>query len=254
MHELITVEEQDLPRTPTLVALETDAPTPSQLFRFMAEAELRFESLRMRILDATFGTDGEADEVIEVALRHPGHARIVTRPVEVGLDRQYRLWVTDGAVVKTLDGRAGTGSVRPVRPRPEGLADPDLPSYSRVWMPRTQLPHDSLPEAFIHPRGFCRNVLATGIVSLLGGTTLAGDRASILLRSDHPRTSHLLTDRPDHWLEVGVDRMTGLILLLVEHVGDRATRHAAVTDLELDAVLPDETFTVHYSSDSRLLY
>jgi hypothetical protein len=156
--------------------------------------------------------------------------------------------------VRTYDAASRSASVRPVRPVLEGASDPDLPSFSRVWVPRTPLPAKTLAEAFIHPRGLCRNVLATGPVTLLGETVLAGDREATLLRCDHPRTSHLLTDRPDHWLEVGVDKMTGLVMLLVEHVGDRVTRHSEVTDLELDPVLPDETFDIHISSDTRLLY
>jgi hypothetical protein len=113
---------------------------------------------------------------------------------------------------------------------------------------------ESIAEAFIHPHGYCRNVLATGAVGLVGTTVLAGERESFLLRCDHPRTSHVLTDRPDHWVEVGVDRMTGLILLLAEHVGDRVTRHAEVTDLELDPPVGDEVFRIHLSSDVKMLY
>jgi hypothetical protein len=254
MRELIPVDERNLPRTPAVVALEADAPTPSELFAFMAEAEFRFESLRMRIRDRTWTAVGESAEILEVALRHPGHARVVRRRDESGLSRDYDVWVCDGALVRTYDARSGSGSARPLRPRVVGATSPHLPSHARVWLPRTELPPKTLAEAFIHPRGLCRNVLATGPVTLLGGARLAGDRESILLRSDHPRTSHVLTDRPDRWLEVGVDRMTGLVLLLVEHVGDQVTRHAEVTDLELDPLLPDEAFTIHISSDTRMLY
>lgn len=254
MRELIPVDERSQPRSPAVVALEADAPSPSELFAFMAEAELRFESLRMRIRDRSWTAVGESTEILEVAVRHPGHARVVRRRDESGLSRDYDAWVCDGEVVRTYDGRTGSASVRPLRERVVGATSPDLPSYARIWIPRTELPPKTLADAFIHPRGLCRNVLATGPVALVGAARLAGDREAILMRADHPRTSHVLTDRPDRWLEVGVDRMTGLVLLLVEHVGTLVTRHAEVTDLELDPSLPDETFTIRISSDTRMLY
>ena len=48
-----------------------------------------------------------------------------------------------------------------------------------------------------------------------------------------PRSTYVLTDRPDRWLEIGVDRQTGFIVLLVEHIGDVVTRHAQVISLGL---------------------
>jgi hypothetical protein len=253
MRELITVDERQLPSTPAVVALGPDAPTPSELFAFMADAELRFESLRMRILERVWNAAGESVQTIEVSVRHPGHARVVRRRDQAGLSRDYDIWVSDGSTVRTYDARSRASSARPVRPPVVGVTDPDLPSHGRVRPSRTRLPAKSLAETFIHPRGYCRNVLATGPVSLVGGASIAG-REAILLRCEHPRTSHLLTDRPDHWLEVGVDRMTGLILLLVEHVGERITRRAEVAALELDPTLGDETFEIHVSADTRVLY
>ena len=58
----------------------------------------------------------------------------------------------------------------------------------------------------------------------------------------------------DRWIEVGVDRQTGFIVLLVEHIGEAVTRHAEVTSLELDPALPDELFTVHLPEDVRRIY
>lgn len=230
------------------------APRPVELFSFMAEAELRFSSLRMRIVERVWNARGEDVEITEVAMRHPGFARVVRRREADGVNRDYDVWVTDGQVVKTFDARSGNASVRSVASRVVGATDPGLPDFARVWVSRTALPPDTLAETFVHPRGLCRNVLATGLVTIVGSVTLAGERESILLRCDHPRTSHVLTDRPDRWLEVAVDRGTGLILLLTDHIGDRLTRHAEVDDLELDPILPDETFTVHLSSDVRMIY
>jgi hypothetical protein len=64
----------------------------------------------------------------------------------------------------------------------------------------------------------------------------------------------VLTDRPDRWIELGVDRQTGFITLLVEHIGDTVTRHAEVTSLETGVLIPDEAFTVHLPGDVRLIF
>ncbi|MDQ3447576.1 MAG: hypothetical protein M3432_00155 [Chloroflexota bacterium] len=254
MRDLVPVDPSLPAPRPSVVALGPAAPRPVELFSFMAEAELRFGSLRMRIVERVWNARGEDVEITEVAMRHPGLARVVRRRETDGVNRDYDVWVTDGQVVKTFDARSGNASVRSVASRVLGATDPGLPDFARVWVSRTALPPDTLAETFVHPRGLCRNVLATGLVTIVGSVTLAGERESILLRCDHPRTSHLLTDRPDRWLEVGVDRGTGLILLLTDHIGDRLTRHAEVDDLELDPILPDETFTVHLSSDVRMIY
>ena len=64
----------------------------------------------------------------------------------------------------------------------------------------------------------------------------------------------MLNDRPDRWLEVGVDRVTGLILLLVEHVGERTSRHAEVTLLDIDPNLNDDVFVLHAPRDAAAMY
>ena len=82
---------------------------------------------------------------------------------------------------------------------PAGALDPELPSWSRVYRPQTPLQPETVADTFVHPHGFCRNVLSTGVVTRRGTAALAGGRETMLLRCDHPRTSHLLNDRPDHW-------------------------------------------------------
>ena len=93
----------------------------------------------------------------------------------------------------------------------------------------------------------------TGPVRLVGTAMLEG-REAFIVRADHPRTSQVLTDRPDRWIEVGIDRMTGFMLLLVEHVGDQVSHDAQVTALDLDPQLGDEVFEMHVSADVRMLY
>jgi hypothetical protein len=243
-------------RRPQIVALGPETPGLNELFLFMRDAELRFESLRMRIEDRTFGTRGEGIESSDLWLRHPGRAKVVTRSAgeEGPVSRDFRVWITDLEHVRTYDARANVASVRPVRSRVAGVNDPDLPPFSRVYDVRTDLPMETLVDTFVHPHGFCRNVLATARLELAGETRLVNDREALLVHAHHPRTTEVLNDRPDHWLEVGVDRMTGLIVLLVEQIGDQVTRHAEVTELELDPPIGDEAFDLYLSSEVRRIY
>lgn len=240
--------------SPRVTPLGPDAPELGDLFVFMREAESRFETLRMRATETIYNAAGQTRATIEVALRHPGFVKVVTQHGDDPLRREYEVWVSDGQVVRTFDARSNRASVRPLRARLLGATDPHLPAFSRVYESRTRLPMESLPETFLHPHGFCRNVLATSDVRLLGATRLTGGREALLLRALHPRTTQVLTDRPDHWLEVGVDRMLGIILLLVEGIGERVTRHAEVTELALDEPVGDDVFRLYISPDVRTIY
>jgi hypothetical protein len=247
--------EEEL-REPEIVALGPETPDLNDLFLFMRDAELRFESLRLRIEDRTFGTRGELLETSELWLRHPGRAKVVTRTGD-GLEpvsRDFRVWLTDREHVRTYDGRANVASVRPVRKLVAGVTARDLPTFSRVYVARTDLPMETLVDTFVHPHGFCRNVLATARVELAAEARLVDDREALVMHAHHPRTTEVLTDRPDHVLDVGVDRMTGLILLLVEQIGDQVTRHAAVTEVEIDPPIGDEAFELYLSDDVRRMY
>jgi hypothetical protein len=241
------------PRLPQLIAPPADAPGFDELFTFMRDAELRFASLRMRIVDRRATARGDEAEVLEIWLRHPGHAKVLARAEGDAPHAGGRVWVGDGERVRTFDSRAAATTSRPVRARPAGLDHEALPAFSRVYEPRTQLPAETLAEAFIHPNGYCRNVLATGDLTLLGTTRLR-DRETWLVRCDHPRRAQLLTDRPDRSIEVGVDKLTGLIVLLVERIGDRVTRHAEVTDLGIDVPIGDDAFALHVPDEARRLY
>ena len=131
---------------------------------------------------------------------------------------------------------------------------PVVPASTFAFPPANlPLPAETLAETFIHPRGFCRNVLATGSTQLVG-TEIVAQREVLLLRCDHPRTSHVLTDRPDHWLEVAVDYQTGMILLLAEHIGGRLTRRGEATSIGIDEPIPDDAFRLHISDDTLNLY
>ena len=69
---LTTVSDADI-RLPAIVAPPADAPTLAELFVFMAEAELRFETLRMRIVDRNMDRAGRGDR---------GQRGLATTPVE----------------------------------------------------------------------------------------------------------------------------------------------------------------------------
>jgi hypothetical protein len=255
MSELVAVSPS-VPayRSPALIALDEDAPRLEDLFTFMVDAELRVQTLRLRVEERVGTARGEELSTIELVLRHPGKARITTRKGTDPLGRQYRVWASDGQLVTTYDANDERASVRPARPVPVGAADTGRPRFSQVYLPRTALPVSSVVDAMVHPHGLIRNVLLTGPVALMGTTHLAGGRETLVLRADHPRSSHVLTDRPDRWMEVGVDRMTGFITLLAEHVGDRVTRHAQAIGLETDGPVPDEAFAVHLPADVRMIY
>lgn len=253
MSELVAYVDRLPASSPSSVALDGQAPALEDLFRFMRDAELRVQTLRMRILERTLTARGEQQVVVDVLLAHPGRARVTRRRSADPVSRDYDVWSSDGTTVTTYDARSERASVRQVRRRVVGATRPDLPRFAQVYVPRTALPSEGLPDAFVHPQGLIRNVLLSGPVTLVG-TTLVHGREAFLIRADHPRSTEVLTDRPDRWLEVGVDRQTGFLVRLVEHVGDTTTRIAEVTSLEPDAPIPDEAFTVHLPEDVRRIY
>ncbi len=240
-------------RTADMPALPEARPALNELFAFMAQAELRFDSLRMRIVDRQVTTHGEESVTHEIWLRHPGFAKIVsTRGAQSEGD--YNVWVSDGETVHAFSALGRTATQRRAPRPPRGLDDPQLPRFSQVYFPQTALEAETVADTFVHPNGLCRNVLSSGPVYRRGTASLAGGREAILLRCDHPRSSQLLLDRPDHWLEIGVDAQTGMLLLLAEHVGERITRHAEAISMSLDERIPDSAFSIHTSSDTRTIY
>lgn len=253
MHDIEEAPRTAPLRSPAQVTLPARDPELAELFAFMTEAELRFETLRMRIVDRRTGTGGEETETSEVWLRHSGYAKVVQSRGSA-VERNFDIWLTDGGSVQTYDARSNVATRRRVPSLPVGTADPGLPPFAQLYVPVTPLPAETLAETFVHPHGFCRNVLVTGSTRRLGTAVLLAGREALVLRCDHPRTSHVLTDRPDHWLEVAVDFQTGVILLLAEHIGGRITRHGEVTSISFDEPIGDEAFRLHISADTRTLY
>ena len=240
-------------RSPEIAALTPGLPTVADLFDFMRDAELRFATLRLRIEERATTTRGEELATLDVALRHPGDAKVTTSRGGGILAGDYEVWVSDGDLVRTYAAAHKLGTQRPVRNRPRGLADPDFPGFAQIYEPVTALPFETLPDTFVHPAGYCQNVLATGRCDVRGTEVVAG-REAILLDCDAPRTTELAGDRPDFRLALAIDRETGVILRLVESIGGIVTRRAEVVDIVPDAPLPASTFDFAFPTGTTMLY
>ena len=239
--------------TPEIVALRDDVPSVEELFTFMRDAELRFSTLRMRIEEHSFTSRGEDVVTSEVSLEHPGKAKVLSslgNGDSAAVD--YDVWISDGTTVRTYTASRRLGTTRPVRPRPRGLDD-DFPGASRIYTPITPLQMESLPDLFIHPAGYCQNVLATGDCRITGTTTIAA-REALVLECDHPRTVEMAADRPDFAIRVAVDRADGVILRLEESIGGRVTRDAIVTNYAPDVALPPSAFAFSFPTGTTQLY
>ena len=236
-----------------VAALPVGLPTVQELFTFMRDAERRFETLKMRIEERTYGARGEQMVALDVAVRHPGHARVVTTEPGQAAAGRHEVWISDGEIVRTYSAAHKLGTSRPVRNRPRGLDPRQYPGRSTVYEPITPLPMETLAELFVHPAGFCQNVLATGDCWISGTDRVAG-RESIVVECDHPRTVEHEVDRPDYHLQLSADRLDGIVTRLVESVGDEVTRVAEVTYLEPDAALPATTFEFEFPEGSTILY
>lgn len=240
-------------RLPAIVALPSDLPSVAALFDFMRDAELRFATLRMRIVETGLTTRGNESTTLEVILRHSGDARVTTTRESHGGKAAYEIWISDGDVVRTYAAAHRLGTQRPIRNWPRGLDDRDLPGSAKVYEPLTALPMETLPDTFLHPAGFCQNVLATGRCTVTG-TGLVQGREAVLLECDHPRTTEVVADRPDFHISIAVDRETGVILRFVESIGGDVTRQAEVVDFAPDAPLPPSAFTFVFPTGTTMLY
>jgi hypothetical protein len=237
---------------PEVASLRDDLPSVADLFTFMRDAERRFTTLRMRIEERAMTARGEELSVVDVVLEHPGQAKVLTAWPEAGLGA-YEIWTTDGVTVRTYAAGRKTGTRRPVRAAVRGTDGRDLPGTSRVYHAVTPLQMETLPELFIHPAGYCQNVLGTGTCVVTGVTTVAG-REAIVLECDHPRTVEVAADRPDFGVSIAVDRLDGVILRLEESIGGRVTRDAVVTSYQPDAALPPTAFDFEFPSGTTFIY
>ncbi|MHB8960345.1 MAG: hypothetical protein ACYDAN_12025 [Candidatus Limnocylindrales bacterium] len=240
-------------RRPEVTALSGELPTVEALFTFMRDAELRFTTLRMRIEERATTARGGETTVSEVTLRHPGEAKVLTSVPANGTASNYKVWISDGETVRTFAAGRRVGTRRPVRHRVRGLDSDGLPGRSRVYEPLTPLQMESLPELFLHPAGYCQNVLATGACEVTGTIDVAG-REAIVVECAHPRTIERVGDRPDFLIRIAVDRRDGVILRLEESLGGVVSRDAAVTSYAPNAALPPGAFDFAFPSDTVFMY
>lgn len=244
------VPARDGRREPQVVALDAGFPSIDQLFTFMRDAELRWDTLRMRIEERSFGARGEQLVTVDVAIRHPRHARVMTTEGS-GTGARHELWLSDGETIWTYSGTHHLGTKRPIRNRPRGLDE--LPGWARVYEPLTPLPAETLPEVFIHPAGYCQNTLATGSLAIAGTDRVAG-REAVVVTCDHPRSIERVADRPDFSIEIAVDRLDGVILRLVETMAGDLTRLAEVVSYQPDAPLPASFFDFEFPDGTTVVY
>jgi hypothetical protein len=240
-------------RVPEIVQLAPDVPDLATLFAFARDAELRFATLRLRLEERAWIAGGETVRVHEVLVRHPGAARVTVVRPDRPASANHDIWLSDGETVRAYRGWHRLVTERPVRRSLVGIAARDLPGTSRQYAPLTALPANSLPDTFVHPGGYCQNVLATGATAVTGTGTVAG-REAIFVTCDHPRTIEMAGDRPDHRLEVAVDRETGLLSLLVESFGGTVSRRVEATELAPDAAIPESAFAVAVPGDASSIY
>ena len=240
-------------RSPQLVALPPGLPDVPELFTFMRDAELRFQTLRMRIEERTFAARGEQLVATDITLRHPGQARVVTSEPGKGAVAPSEIWLSDGETIRTYSTSHKLATTRPVRNRPRGLDSRGLPGTSKVYEPLTPLPMETLAELFVHPAGFCQNVLATGDCWISGTQDFPWGEA-IVVECDHPRAVEHPVDRPDHHIQIAVDRQEGVIVRLAESVHGELTRLATVVLLDPDAALQPAVFELELPEGTTTLY
>ncbi len=238
---------------PALAALAPGMPAVAELFEFMRDAELRFDTLRMRIEERTGTARGEHLVVMDLALRHPGQARVTTSEPARGTAGNYEIWISDGDTVRTYSAPHKLGTERPVRHTVRGLDQRDLPGSALVYWPLTPLPMETLPDTFVHAAGYCQNVLATGRC-WISGTDMVGDREVIVVECDHPRTIEETADRPDFHITIAVDRADGVILRLTESMGGTVTRQAEAVVYQPNVSLVPSTFEFTFPEGTRKLF
>lgn len=240
-------------RVPEIAQLGPGLPDLATVFTFARDAELRFASLRLRLEERVRVAGGDTLRVHEVLLRHPRLARVTTVRPDLGTTVNHETWLSDGETVRAYRAGHRLATTRPPRRRVGGLESPDLPGTSRAYLPLTPLPANSLSDTFVHPGGYLQNVLATGACTVVGTVEMAG-RAAILVRSDHPRSIEIAGDRPDHRLEVAIDRETGLLALLEESFGSVVTRRVEAVELAPDAPIPDSAFAIAVPADALTIF
>ena len=88
-------------RLPEIAALPENLPSVAELFDFMRDAELRFETLRLRIEERSQTARGEDVVAMDAVVRHPGEAKVTTTRATESVRPEYEAWISDGEIVRT---------------------------------------------------------------------------------------------------------------------------------------------------------
>jgi hypothetical protein len=155
--------------------------------------------------------------------------------------------------ITTWSAIHGTRTDRPARRGIAGLDSSTLPASSKVYRPLTPLPIDSIVEVCIHPANYLQNVVATGVVGVIGQERIAG-REAYVVESLRPGTTRIAADRSDASIRLAADAGLGVISLLEQRLGDRVVRRAEAVSIEPDADIPDAAFDVAIPSTARRIY
>jgi hypothetical protein len=238
-------------RLPEVVALPETLPTAAELFDFMRDAEMRFETLRLRIEERTQTSRGEDVVAMDSVLRHPGEAKVTTTRATDAARPEYEVWISDGEIVRTYASAHGLGTQRPVRNRPRRPGRSGPARHGEGLRAGHRAADGDLPDTFVHPAGYCQNVLATGRC-LVSGTDIVSPRGDPA-RVRPPRTTELPGD-----VLTSTSRSRSIarrsILRLVESIGGEVTRHAEVIELLPDVPLPAAAFYFVFPTGTTMLY
>ena len=219
----------------------------------MRDAERRFETLKMRIEERTYGARGGQIVTMDIAVRHPGQARVVTTERSSKAAGSHELWITDGQIVRTYSaahrwgraGRSGTGPAASTRGTSRARPRSTSPSPRCPW--RRWPSCSSIRPATART---CWRRASAGSP----GTDRVAGREAIVVECDHPRAVEQTVDRPDYHVQVAADRIDGFVLRLVESVANEVTRVAEVIHVDPDAALPPTTFDFEFPEGTTLLY
>ena len=188
-------------RPPELVALPDGRPSLAEPVHFMRDAELRFQTLRMRIeerrCDRSTASGRDASRSCSATRATQGRPPIRTGRPPATTSSGSRT----ARLVRTYSGVHQLGTQRPVRRRVVGLDDPTSRAGRRVYDPLTALPSESLPRRFVHPAGLLperardRRLPGSSDRSTSSGARRSSSSATIRARSRSPADRRTTSSR-----------------------------------------------------------
>ena len=192
----------------------------------MRDAELRFDTSGCGSRSERRRRPASSSTVIEVEPAPPGRRQgRHDRPGRPELEATTR----SGSPTARPSGR----TARPTASAPSGRSgarssacdgSATCPARATVYGPVTALPMETVPETFVHPAGFCQNVLATGrVLGSAGPTRSPAARRSSSSATTRGRSRSPPTGRTSRSSSAWTARR-GRSLRLVETIGGVVTR------------------------------